>query len=350
MADLRVVNRQMDAFFHIDRENRNVVMIPTREGDLDDYINTLTTSIINDERSRHFYYESDTKEIAVLINQIVQSPENPDLFLKNAEAIASRLLRTELETQTRQGDFSELQKGSLIVSKYSEGVNYNFFISKVEHESFLNTEELVKQNGVPYEKGTLKTCLLQVDNETGEVIDVIVTDSNTKISKYWYESFLELTEIQDDDRNTKLSFNAMDQFLGRKLKRKSPVDYTHVRNHLITYYRGQVDFDFNNMLQTVFGRYTPEDPDVDIDGLKEEARSLPENKKFDRVFTINESVIRARIRKVHKLNSVSEIRIIGGATDFSNLIKAKKEGGDNILEIKVEDEETFKYFYSDSGD
>lgn len=350
MIKVTAANTSMDAFFHIDRDGNKVEMIPTKQGDLDDYIETLTTSILKDTSNRKFYYETRTKEIATLINEIIESPDNHDVFIENAITIAKRLLQVEIATQVRQGDFNELQRGSLIVSKYEEGVNVNFFISKVEHESFLNTDELLKQSGVPYEKGTLKTCLIQVDKENGEFIDVIITDSNNKISKYWSESFLELTEFRDDDKNTKQSFQAMDQFIGRRLRDKSPIDYTHIRNHLVTYYRGQEEFDFDNMLQTVFGSYRPEDTSIDVNKLKDDARELPDKKEFDRVFSINEKVLSARIRKVHQLNSVAEIRIISGSNDFKNLIKAKKLNGERILEIKVENEKTFELFYSESED
>jgi len=338
------LDQQLDAFFHISRDEQQVSMIQTQRGDLDDYITALTKTINENTKNRHFKFKSSHKEVAVLLKEIAKDEVQSEVFFENAQKIAERLLATEITTQARQGDFNELQKGSLIISKYTEGVNINFLISKVEHESFLNSDELRKQSGIPYEKGTLKTCFIELDEETLEILDIIVTDSNSKISQYWSESFLELEELKSDELNTLHSFQAMDQYISRKVKKKSPKDYTYIRNHLITYYRGQSEFDYDDMLQTVFGEYNPEDDEIDVNTLKEEARSLPEDKSFDRVFSIEEKAIKAKIRQVHKLNKVSELRIVSGSTDFGNLIKAKEIEGVKVLQIKVENDEVFRYF------
>jgi len=340
----KVLNKQLDSFFQIDRENNKVNEIQTKEGDLDDYIETLTEKIITNKNNRHFEFTSDRKEVLTYINEIMKQHDSHDAFLVNAKGIANRLLETEIKTQKRMGALKELQKGSLIISKFSDQFSENILISKVEHETFLDSSDFKKMSGLPYEKGTLKTCLIQIDYESKDIMDVIITDSNPSISKYWSESFLELDELKSNESNTRTSFNAMDQFISKKLQKQSPNDYTMIRNHLISYYRAQEDFSYENMLQAVFGKYQPEDTKIDINRLRTDANELPEKKSFDRVFSIKPDVIKARIRKVVKLNSVSELRLTSSSDKFESLIRSKVIEGEKVLQIKIENEEAFKMF------
>src|SRR5699024_11101751 len=111
-------HEQMDAFFHINRDENKVEMIRTEQGDLDDFIQNLTKQIIDNDKSRHFKFNSEHKEVISLLNCILAGENTFDMFYDYTQKIANRLLHTEIKTQARQGDFNELQKGSLIISKY----------------------------------------------------------------------------------------------------------------------------------------------------------------------------------------------------------------------------------------
>lgn len=335
--------RKFDSYYQIDRVNETVKFIPTEEGDLDDYVFMLTQQVLDNKKSRHFKFKSEHKEVRMLICEMLEDKDNRDLFNKNTFRIADKLLDAEILTERRYGHITELKKGSLIISQiYDENYHY-FLFSKVEHEQFLNVEELVKQIGIPYEKGTLKTCLIKIDNNN-EIIDIIVTDTNKKFASYWVDGLFELEELKSDEKNTVVSFNAMDQLLNRNVKSISPNDYTMIRNHLITYYRTQSQFDFDEMINNVLGDYIPESDGLDMDLLKEKAKALPVDKDFDRIFNIKEDEIRARIRKVIKLNEVMELRLNGSSEELKKLIRSEVINGEKTIIIKTDNEDAFNLF------
>ncbi len=337
------LKRQFDAYYQIDRSKKRVNFITTEEGDLDDYVYILTDQVLKSTKSKRYKFISEHKEVRQLVLEILNDEDNKGLFESNTMKIADRLLNSEIITEERYGHITELKKGSLIISKlYDDDFKY-FLFSKVEHESFLNIDELKKQTGLPYDKGTLKTCLIKLDH-THEVLEIIVTDTNKKFASYWIDGFFELEELKSDEKNTLVSFNSMDQLLNRSVKKESPNDYTMIRNHLITYYRTADQFDFDDMIQTVFGEYKPESDNIEIDSLKQKAENLPNTKDFDRVFNIMHDEIKARIRRAVRLNELMELKINGSSEDLKSLIKAENFNGEKTLVIKTDNDQAYEMF------
>lgn len=337
--------RIYDAFFHIDRENNKVVLIPSESGDLDEYIINLTNRVQNTPENRHFKFQSDHVEVRNLIGEIIARKDDKDIFIEYSNKISERLLKTEQETIKRYSGLPDLQKGSLVISLLEddeEGI-YFILISKVEYESFLNVNDLKRTNGLPFDKGVLKTCLVKL-NKNSEIIDVILSDSNGRIATYWSKDFLELEELKSDETNTIQAFNAMEQLINRHVKTISPPDATVLRSHLVNYFRTQKDYNHEQMIEYVFGYYEPENPDVDIELLKKKARALPEQKKFDTKFGIVSERIKARIRKVVRVNDIVKIEINGASDDIKRLIKSEESNGERYIKIKTDNDEAFDMF------
>lgn len=155
---------------------------------------------------------------------------------------------------------------------------------------------------------------------------------------------MELEELKDDETNTQASFKAVESLITRNLRNKSPNDYSMLRNHLVTYYRSQTNFDYDGLLDTVFGSYVPDNPDVKINELRNKAKELPEVKGFDRVFSVKPDTIKARIRKTYKVNSVAELRIIGSSNNLRNLISSEYKEGEKVIQIKTDNDELFDLY------
>lgn len=341
--------RIFDAMYHIDLESNSIEKREIEEGDLDEYIVDLLSNIVNLPESRHFSFESENTEIRVLVEKIISEyieglEDNPN-YITYFDNIANRLLRKEIDAQEKYGHFTKLQKGSLIQSLVEFEEELFLLISKVEHESFLNTEDLVKQIGLPFEKKALKICLIKF-TEDNDIGDIIVSDSNVKISQYWVKDFLELKEKNSDERNTLIAFNSIDLILTRKLKRQSPSDYTILRNSLIGYFKSQEEFSFDNMLNTVFGQYEPEKPEVvNIDSIKELIAKLPEEKGFDKRFSVISKEIKARIKKIVKISDKIELNLKDHIEQLKHIIKSKElPNGEKVITIKTDNQEAFEMF------
>jgi 37-kD nucleoid-associated bacterial protein len=335
--------RIFDVLHHIDLENKCIITKEKGETDLDEYIHSVVTNVLETPDNRHFNFVSETTEVRALIDEIMRNKDNVDKFNEATKGIADRLLREELVAQERYQKITEIKKGSLIQSLIEYNDYHYILIAKVEHESFLNTEDLIKQIGLPFEKKTLKTCLIKINED--DIGDVIVTDTNAKISTYWVKSFLELKELNSDEHNTQMAFNAVDQLLTRNVKKISPPDYTVLRNTLIGYFRSQQNFSMDSMISMVFGEYVPENESIDIEKLKQAVRKLPEQKKFDTHFEIKDKVITAKIKRVVKLSDKIELQLNDHIEQLKNVIKSKvAPNGDKYIEIKIENEEAFDMF------
>ncbi|WAA10827.1 hypothetical protein [Fervidibacillus albus] len=340
--------RIFDSMYHIDLNAKKIERKNIGEGDLDEYIMDLLQNIVNLPDSRHYTFESDNTEVKNLIDNIILEileGNGVQDYFSYSDKIAERLLRKELYAQEKYAHFTSLQKGSLIQSLVEYNDELIYLISKVEHESFLNAEDLVKQIGLPYEKKALKISIIKFTADY-EIIDIIVFDSNKRISQYWVKDFLELNEKNSDEKNTSSAFKAVDLVLSRKLKKSSPTDYTILRNNLIGFFRTQSEFVFENMINTVFGDYEPEKPEVvDMEKIKEEIYKLPENNIFDKRFTIISKEIKAKIKKVVKISEKIDLHLKDHINQLKQVIKSnEKPDGTKVIEIKVENEQTYEMF------
>ena len=329
---------------YIDLENEVIEPKNVEQGDLDDYISKLTNRIITRGDSRLFGVRSITTEVISSILNFIESGTEED-FLYTASIIANRLLQVEITTQQRLRGFSEIQKGSLIQSYINGRDVLNYLIAKVEHDAFIDTNDLNRKLGLPYEKHVLKYCLISI-SENGEILDIAIDDSNSKISNFWWENFLELRYLNSNEKNTNKAYNAMEHLLSKKVKDNSPSDYTVLRNTLVRYFKAPGEFIFEDMLNTVFGEYQPDNPEnVNIEQIKEHARRLPETKGFDRRFEIIPSVIRAKIKRVISLSDKIELNIKGHIDGIKHAIQSiEEQNGDKFVRIKTDNDEAFRMF------
>ena len=68
-------------------------------------------------------------------------------------------------------------------------------------------------------------------------MSIILSDSNPNISSFWFDSFLELKPISNNEKNTKTAFLKIDAFINRQVTKISKADGTELRNNLIGYMR-----------------------------------------------------------------------------------------------------------------
>ncbi|GIP52911.1 nucleoid-associated protein [Paenibacillus vini] len=340
-------SRVFESLHHIDLDNNAIVSKRIDEGDLDEYLVDLIEAIMETPNSRYFKVQSNTTEIIALINGFMEE-KSQDEFIEISEKIANRLLRHEVQAKEKYKNITEIQRGSLIQSliEFTDNREFFFLIAKVEHESFLNTIDLVKQIGLPFEKRVLKTCLLKY-NEENEILEIIITDTNNRISTYWWSDFLELEEMNSDEKNTKTAFNAIDLVLTQKLKKQAPSDYTILRNNLIGYFRTQEDFQFDSMVSSVFGNYQSDNiSNEELNEIRRHVTSLPEKKGFDKHFSIIDKEIKARIRKTIQLSDKIELNLKDHISELRHNIRSEvSHNGERQIVIKTENEEAFNLFY-----
>ena len=117
-----------------------------------------------------------------------------------------------------------VQVGSLMQALFYDGDNerYMFLLAKVAHVVFVNQVGLSDTQGFPKDIKVYKSATFYIDATSSEEIGVQLHQDT--ITKYWYDEFLELIELTNDEENTKNAFNAIDGFLNRKIKQEYPKD------------------------------------------------------------------------------------------------------------------------------
>lgn len=341
-----------ESLHQIDIKANKVVTMPVNSGnDLNDYLRGLMLKILKMPNSKHFKPSSDSTEVVSLITDFMNRKDEvsfDDVSLR----VSERLLRVETKTQRRYKGITEMKRGSLIQSVFpsTQDITNFYLIAKVEHESFLNEKDLSKQNGMSYEQKILKTCLIELDDDNN-IIDIIVTDSNSTISDYWYDGFLDLIELNTNQYNTKSAFYSIEQLLTRKLKKQAPSDFIELRNNLISYFRTHKDYLHEEMLNNVFGDYRPNIlPEDSFQQLKEAVNKLPSNKSFDTHFSIDVKEVKARMKMKISLNNQIELKITDDIEELKSVIHSDygPDGTRNII-IKTDNEEAFNLFYFKEG-
>jgi len=332
---------QYKILHYIDLESNLIEPKPVDQGDLVYYITGLTQKILNNSNNRFFAAQSDTKEViaAVLRGVSLQEP-----LERVSNTIANRLLLKEIEAQRKYQAITTIRKGSLIQSLLNSNEGILYLIAKVEHDAYIDTVDLIRHIGLPEENQALKTCLIKLTNDA-EIVSVIVSDTNTTISDYWWNEFLELRKLNNDEHNTKTAFHSIDNVLNRRVKETAPSDYTILRNSVISYFRNQEELSFNNMIENLFTHYTPVNEGLDMNGLRTALTALPDSKGFDRRFIVVKKEITGRIKKTYRVTDKIDIQIKDSIEGIRHSVRSVEEDdGQKYIKIKTENEEVYRLF------
>ena len=81
-------------------------------------------------------------------------------------------------------------------------------ICKSDDIEILSEDTFRKVKGLPLKKRIFKAFLYTRITTSNDVI-IKVLDSNNAMAKYWWRDFLELTELYDNESNTKRAFDAV---------------------------------------------------------------------------------------------------------------------------------------------
>lgn len=76
---------------------------------------------------------------------------------------------------------------------------------------------------------------------------------------------------------------------------RSYVDYYNLRNNLIVYFKQPREFDFDEMMNCVFGKYEPEHPRlINMNKLKDKVQEKLLSSKYDTAFTIAPQAVKKK--------------------------------------------------------
>lgn len=317
-------------------------------------IKDMLYKIMNNPSVKRYKTQDDRAAVANVVKDtvIAERKNAVELYENYTDEIAMRLLREEVIVQNRMAHLNGVQKGSLIQALIkSDDEQYKYLIAKVEHTNYVDEVELVLKGGFnPDENKIWKTCIFSCD-EIDDEIDV----SEAKVflnhtAAYWTEEFLELVEMKSDEKNTKDAWISIEKVLKKELKKDAISDYFVLRSAVISYFRRPHNIDYHVMIEDIFKDYCPLDIDtMTVEKVKSRLLKLPEEYDFDTNFISKPTVVKAKIKSVHKVNRDIEIIIregLGESPDeYKDIIHVDREpNGSSWLKINVTDEETLNTF------
>ncbi len=330
----------------IDTENNECVKYPIdpQKEDLQIYIKKLITGVAGGSQYKEFYFERETTEVYACIQLAFQKQSLSDI----GDTIALRLLAQEVSVEEEyfdrlSKDGSLIRKGSFLQVLLNDDGILKYLCVKLDHQEFLDGEDFTRRLGLAYSRQVYKVCIVSVDNDFKST-NVSVCDNNKRIATYWWKSFLELTEKRTDEINTERASSKVISKLG-KLKNIAPMDYTCLRNTVISEFRKKdAVMNYSEFIERVFEHYEPQEEEAKkkMPELISALKKLPEQFKFDTQFNLVPKMVKARIRKF-QLSGEIDLITKDGIEQFDEKIWAA-ENPDGKKLVMIHSPEGFKQF------
>ncbi|QWQ16694.1 nucleoid-associated protein [Providencia rettgeri] len=298
------------------------------------YCKNVLQELVDTKRNKSYKFK-DTNELVP--RHVVSLIENQDDWEERTKNIAEKLLNVEIDVQARMEHLDiEIQKGALLILLLLIDNEKRFAILKIEHNGFLDENDVKLKQGLPEKTRLQKTCLACINSNNNEIEQLLISDSGKGISEYWWNRFLSTEELSNSEKNTTNAFMSIDNFLRKEIKDKSPADYWLIRNDTISYFRNNETFAFNDFVEKIKShKFENEELENQKDQFITKLNKLPEDnrKGFDTQFELSAKVLKARMKKTIILDENFELKINGEITDFSNKIKADIDSVGKYIKI-----------------
>lgn len=305
--------------------------------DLKNYLTNIIKDILNSRKSQKFKLDNELSRVPSLLELLLT-----DQFISTSTLVAKKLHRVEVSAQERYKGITELREGSLLCSNIEINNQQFILIVKIDHAGFLDETEFKKIVGLPEKQRAQKAATIEMTNGSLDDI-VIISDSGSKITEYWWKDFLELLPLTSPEKNTEKAFKALENLLIKRLKDKSACDYWTLRNAVVSHFNTRAECLFDEMIDQIFNDYEPDSDLVEIEKIKAEAKKLPKEKDFDSHFIIVKTVIKARIKKQIRLAENLELQIKGEIEDFRDTFDTGED--DNGKFLKIYSKEGYRTFH-----
>ncbi len=262
--------------------------IPSGISDLGTYLDELLLEISTKPQHRAYQLSSATTEFATSLGSFYQAQS---LGTVGSQALAARLLRIELSTDTKYGHLnpsgSHIRKGSFLQYMYTESSKYHYLGVKVDHHAFIDEQDFRRRIGLGQTQKLFKACRVTFD-ANGNPGETLIFDTNARPSAYWWREFWELKELRSDKHNTETAITGVVKCLN-SIRTTAPTDYTHLRNAAITAFKQAGPMDFTAFVDGVFANYQPVEASLaqTLPRLVERIRNLPVSAKFDVQFNLD---------------------------------------------------------------
>lgn len=327
-------------------ENRDVT------DDMNGYILDLYNIIEDSDKLQFFTVKDKTMQVINNVINIIKDLHNGDTegISSMMDSISNRLREKESDAQKKVEKMGiDVKKGSLLQAVFKEPLvnEYEYLISKTEHNRFMEEEKFNIREGFNIDKKNLwKSCMLRCAiNDDGEVDIIEIKIYLDNSAKYWTEDFLEIEELRDNQQNTQQFFRNVERVLKRNVYNHSKEDYHVLRSSIIEYIRSSNQIDYPEIINDKFKKYK-------YTGLNNDQKTklitklneLQEKKFFDTQFEPDSSALSVRIiKETYKLTN--DIDLIVKDINSENKIEAYEDDfGKKYVKIETDNEDIYNRY------
>lgn len=320
-------------------ENRAIVK-KTPES-FDQYLSELISFIHDNQSVKLYTSKSDETTVVHNLNLLKNAVdrgelENIDSHMLN---ISQHLLKVEQAAQIRIEHLNiQLQKGSLIQAIFREETGeMRYLLAKVEHDEFVEDKYYESMTGFSKKKSShWKSCIFELPDDMN-LPSLARVYSNTG-ARFWWDDFLEVEEVTNDELNTIRSFTHVESILNRNAKKSHPTDYVYLRNSLIHYYRTNSHITYRKMISELFSDYKPETMNLKkLEELVEKMNDIPTDpeKKFETQFESKPDKLGKRTTSKYKVYEGIDLLVSEVNSEHYNIISSYEDTHDGIRYLRI---------------
>ncbi|MGC1472955.1 MAG: hypothetical protein WA775_10210 [Psychroserpens sp.] len=324
------------SLYHLDVSSNKLekTNISLKKETITNYIDSLIEEILDSPNKRLYLFKDGSTEVKNSVSKIITKAEDHDrVLLNNAKRLLEKEVKTDKKLQKTLG--IKVQRGSLMQIHFKQGKSDNLLICKVEHDEILNEKSFEINRGLNTKKKVYKSFLYYLPNENRQG-EIYVNDKNE--SKYWWDDFLELDQVKTDEYNTEESIDKIITAISSTTrKREFEFDNTILRNSVVGYYRNNKQFNFSDLIESVFENYTPIRDKYPLGRVKNKLDKLIEDDTFDNQFTIVPNKIKKRKKQTIKVGPGLVLKIEEFVNNLETVFKVYDKAGEHGMIILTDE-------------
>lgn len=339
----------------------HVALQSNANSSINEFASSTIVESTKQNKVREYRFVSDTTEVISLILDIAKKMNDSDfasIYNASMLKVAKRYVRSEKSMTEQKPNAKHPSPCSIFTYFKSVNNSITVFIAKIDLATIFDQEDLLFKNGLPHnEKGektkNWKTAKITINIEEKEnqtihcVKNVTLTDTSSSIANYWYDSFLETTEVTDDMKNTndvyKFFKSTINRHGGKKKNENTKTDIKHFLNQLHGYMINNKTFEYESAMNSIFGDYEAKDSDHPTQLLKEKISTGYIEKKFDKTFNIIHNEIDTAADAVYKISEKITLKVKFIENIEDTVIAKISNTGEPVIEIKVDSTQNKTY-------
>lgn len=332
-----IIIKQLSLYqLDISKNKVEKIDIDVSKDTITEYVDNLIQEILENPNKRKYKFKDGNTEIKNSIPHIISNTNGVEKVLKtNAE----RLLAKEITADNKIKHLGiKVQRGSLMHIHFQQNGNDNLLICKVEHDEIINEKSFELNRGLNTRKKIFKAFLNYLAN-SHRIEEIYLSDKNN--SKYWWDDFLELEQVNTDEANTENSLNKIVGIVDKvKNKEGLTLDGTLLRNSIVGYFKTSKEFNYSEIYDIV-KNYTPFNPKFPLPQILNKFDKLKDDISFDNQFSIAQNKVDKKIVNIIPLGKGLYLKIDKHVPNLTEIIKPY-EGIDGEFGITIISDQAYR--------